>query len=556
MEKLWLKNYPPNVPGELPHLDKNLVQRFQEACKEFNSKPAFISFDKSLSYQELYQQSVSLAGFFQAQGFKKGDVIVIQLPNILQYPVSLWASILSGLTVVNMNPLYTAREMLAPIQETKAKGIILLSNKLSDLKKIIDQSSLQAVLVTGPADLLDFPKKQMINFIFKYKTKTLKQDHLKGQISFLNALKEGSKTKARFVHRGLNDTCFIQYTGGTTGVSKGACLTQKNILSNLKQCELWMLSCLRRGEETALSALPLYHIFALIVNGLVFFSNGYSNILVANPKKIRSVVKAIKKQKVTLGTGVNTLFKALLNNKHFRSLDFSKMKLFISGGMSLSLSVKEDWQSITHSFIVEGYGLTETSPVVCVDRLDQPSAGFVGYPLSSTEVRVRDEEGRELGVDQEGELEVRGPQVMKGYYNQEEETKLVLSEEAWLKTGDIAKINSKGLVRIMDRKKDMINISGLKVYPNEVEELLSLFPKVKESAVAAGKREDGSEFVRAFIVPEGEGLTQNELISYCQKHLADYKIPKEFIFTQEIPKNSIGKALRRLLKNKKTNGLA
>ncbi|MCZ0931793.1 MAG: AMP-binding protein, partial [Oligoflexia bacterium] len=315
MEKIWLNNYPSNVPNELPPLDKDLFQRFETACKEFNSQPAFISFNKSLSYQELYQQSMRLAGFLQAQGFKKGDVIVIQLANLLQYPVSLWASVIAGLTVVNMNPLYTAREMLQPIQETKAKGIILLSNKLLDLKQIFNQTALRTVVVTEPADLLNSPKKQIINFIFKYKTKAFKpilfenlsrlipssfrrtelsrqwefpektskfkpdqfkQNLLAGEISFLRALAEGSKTTARVVARGLNDTCFIQYTGGTTGASKGACLTQKNILSNLKQCEIWMLSHLKKGEEKALSALPLYHIFAFLVNGLVFFCNGYS----------------------------------------------------------------------------------------------------------------------------------------------------------------------------------------------------------------------------------------------------------------------------------------
>ncbi|MCZ0931863.1 MAG: AMP-binding protein, partial [Oligoflexia bacterium] len=277
---------------------------------------------------------------------------------------------------------------------------------------------------------------------------------------------------------------------------------------------------------------------------------GYSNVLIANPRQIRSLINTIRKQKITVGTGINTLFKALLKNKCFRRLDFSDMKLFISGGMALESSVQKNWQSVTQSSVVEGYGLTEASPVVCVEPLDQPAEGFVGYPLPSTEIRIKDEEGRKLGVNQEGELEVRGPQVMKQYYNQEEETKLVLNEEGWLKTGDIAKVNSEGLVRIIDRKKDMINISGLKVYPNEVEELLSAFPKVQESAVVAGINEFGSEFVRAFIVKKEEALTQEELISYCRKNLAPYKIPKEFVFTQEIPKNIIGKALRRLLKNK------
>ncbi|MDE0091846.1 MAG: AMP-binding protein [Oligoflexia bacterium] len=548
MEKIWLKNYPPHVPQDLPVLEKDLIQRFEETCKEFNSKPAFISFDKSLSYQELYQQSIHLAGFLQAQGFKKGDIIIIQLPNLLQYPVSLWASLIAGLTVVNMNPLYTAREMLKPIQETRAKGIILLSDKLSSLRQIFNQTALQSVIVTEPADLLDFPKKQMINFMFKYKTKTFKQTILKGKTSFLQALAEGKRTKTHVINRDLNDIFFIQYTGGTTGISKGACLTQKNILSNLKQCEIWMLSHLKKGEEKALTALPLYHIFSFLVNGLVFFCSGYSSVLIANPRQISSLIKTIKKQRITVGTGVNTLFKVLLESEHFRKLDFSRMKLFIAGGMSLEPSVQKAWQSVTCSSLVEGYGLTEASPVVCVGRLDQPVAGFAGYPLPSTEIRIVNEEGRELGVNQEGELEVKGPQVMKEYYKQNEETQFVFSEEGWLKTGDIAKVSVEGLIQIIDRKKDMINISGLKVYPNEVEEVLSAFHKVKESAVVAGRNEKGIEFVRAFIVKRDKTLHQEELISYCKKNLASYKIPKEFVFTQEIPKNLIGKALRRFLK--------
>ena len=404
MEKIWLKNYPSQVPHHLPPLEKNLIQRFEEACKEFHSQPAFISFGKKLSYTELYQQSIYLAGFLQSRGFKKGDVIVIQLPNLLQYPVSFWASAMAGLTVVNMNPLYTAKEMLKPIQETKAKGIILLSSCLPALDKIFSQTDLQTVIVSEPADLLDFPKKQTINFLFRYKTKSFRQKLLKGGISFLQALLEGKKTKTQIVNRELNEVFLIQYTGGTTGISKGACLSQENILSNLTQCEIWMLSYLKRGGERALSALPFYHIFAFLVNGLVFFFSGYSNTLVVNPRKISSVVHAIRKQKITVGTGVNTLFKALLGNKKFRKLDFSNMRLFIAGGMALDATVQKGWQSVTQSFVVEGYGLTEASPVVCVGPLDQPVSGFVGYPLPSTEIRIMNEEGQALGFNQVGSL--------------------------------------------------------------------------------------------------------------------------------------------------------
>ena len=549
MEKVWFKNYPPGVPQDLPLLDKSLIQLFEEACIKFENQTAFISFGKKISYKELKEKSLQLAGYLQNQGLNKGDVFVIQLPNILQYPISVWAAILSGLTVVNMNPLYTAREMLGPIQESKAKGIVLLPSSAAQLKTFIDKTDLQSVIVTGPGDLLSSPKKPIINFVFKCKTKTLNSPKIKNQISFLQALKIGSKTKVKIQERDFEETLFIQYTGGTTGISKGACLSQKNILSNLKQCECWMLNHLEKGKEQALAALPLYHIFAFVINGLVFFLNGFSNLLIANPRDIPSFIKNLKKYPLSIGTGVNTLFKALLNNPQFKNLNFSSWKIFVAGGMALDSSVQKQWESTTKSLLIEGYGLTEASPVVCCNRLDKPVSGYVGFPCSSTEVRVTDENGQELGIEEEGELEVRGPQIMKGYFKQEAETKNVLTEDGWLKTGDIAKISKEGLVKIMDRKKDMINISGLKVYPNEIEEVLLSCKQVKEAAVVPSKEEGGKEIIKAFIIKSTETLNEDELISYCKKYLAPYKVPKHIVFTKEIPKSVIGKPLRRLLKN-------
>ena len=549
MEKLWLKHYPSYVPHELPPLNKDLIQLFEESCKEFSAQDAFISFGQTMSYKELRKQALFLAGYLQSQGLKKGDKIVIQLPNLLQYPVSLWASILSGLVIVNMNPLYTASEMLLPIKDTEAKAIILLSNKLSDLKSIINKSELKSVIVTGPGDLLSFPKKQIINFVFNYKNKSLFQTKKISSISFLNALTLGSKKTVQIQKRDLKDTLFIQYTGGTTGIIKGACLSQKNILSNIKQCELWMLTTLERGKERALSALPYYHIFAFLVNGFVFFLNGFSNVLIANPRQIPSLIKTMKKHALTVGTGINTLFKALLLQEEFKSLDFSKWKLFVSGGMALEDSVQKIWKSIVKCPLIEGYGLTETSPVISANRLDKPIEGFVGYPLPSTEVRITDEQGQELAVDQEGELEVRGPQVMQGYYKQKEETQKILNSEAWLKTGDMAKITKEGAIQIIDRKKDMINVSGLKVYPQEVETVLLSFEKVKEVVVVASKDEQGREIVKAFVVKNTDHISKEELKDYCKHHLAPYKIPKQIEFTEQIPKSFIGKPLRRLLKS-------
>ena len=549
MEKVWIKNYPPGVPEVLPPLDKSLIQLFEETCSQFKDQTAFISFDKKISYRELREKSLHLAAYLQSQGLKKGDAFVIQLPNLLQHPISLWAAILSGLTVVNMNPLYTAREMAGPIKETKAKGIVLLPSNVKNLKTFLHETDLKSVIVTGPGDMLSYPKKPIINLVFKYKTKTLTQKTVKNSTSFLKALQTGSKKPVNIQERDLKETVFIQYTGGTTGLPKGACLSQKNILSNIKQCELWILNNLEKGKETALAALPLYHIFALVANGLVFFLNGFSNLLIANPRQLSSLIKTLKKYPLSIGTGVNTLFKSLLSHPQFKSINFKPWKIFVAGGMSVEVPVQKLWQSTTDSLLIEGYGLTEASPIVCCNRLDKISLGYAGFPFPGTEIRVRDEKGQLTGINEEGELEVRGPQVMEKYYKQEEETKKVLTEDGWLKTGDIVKVNHEGLVQIIDRKKDMINISGLKVYPNEVEEVLLSHIAVKEAAVVPAKDNTGMEVVKAFVVKNTEPLNEEELKSHCKKHLAPYKIPKQIQFTGEIPKSVIGKPLRRFLKD-------
>ena len=629
LKKLWLNNYPPQVPGDLPPLDKSMVQLFDEACTTFKDKSAFVSFNKHLSYRELKQQSCYMAGYLQSEGFKKGDVVAIMLPNVLQYPISLWAVILSSLTVLNLNPLLSARELLTPLNETSAKGIIMLSSQFFNLKSILHKTQLKTVILTSPGDMLDIPKKQIINTVFRFKTKDFNFKN-KHSISFLKALKKGQKNQTPFkktknqdeiavsqpvkkiknqdetdsiearqhfqktkesthkepqsqppaqdITNQQNQTSaqditnqqsqtsvqdikgeqnqnpkapfLIQYTGGTTGVAKGVLLSEKNILSNIKQTQLWTLSFLKKDKEKALAALPFCHIFALMVNGMTFFFSGWTNILIANPKKLSSLIKTIKKQKPTVGTGVNTLFKALLAHKEFKKLDFSNLKLFVSGGMSLQPSVLKQWQQLTNSSLIEGYGLTEASPVVCCDRLDRPSEGRVGFPLPSTNIRIVNNQGLELDIEQEGELEVKGPQVMEAYYKQDKETKLVLNSKGWLKTGDIAKVNAQGLVTILGRKKDMINISGFKVYPNELEELLISYPKVKEVGVTSAKNKQGDEIVKAFIVKSQSSCNEKELKNYCKKHLAPYKIPKQIVFTSSIPKNMIGKPITRLLKNK------
>ena len=575
MKKIWLKNYPSSVPAELAEGDTGLLGEFEKTCQKFQNQTAFISFGVKLSYQDLYQKSFQLSQFLKDKKLTPGAVMAIQLPNLLQYPVSLWGSLNAGFKILNLNPLYTAREMLLPLQETQAQGIILLPNKLKELEKIISQTQIRFVLVTKPGDLLNqtdlskkasfkthvfhSAKKHLINLAYQYKTKTWKPVVLKKQYSFLSAFKEEplieqqeKPSKQNFdimnKKRKTNETLFIQYTGGTTGLIKGACLTEKNILSNAKQCQTWMNHWLKASEETALAALPFYHIFSFTVNGLVFFFHGYPNVLVADPRNIKSLIHTIKKQKITVGTGVNTLFKALLSHKTFKSIKKKQLKTFVSGGMALNPSIREKWEAITQGFLVEGYGLTEASPVVCVDRLDCQKDNSSGYPLPSTEVRVVDDNNKELETNQVGELEVKGPQVMQGYYKHEEETKKVLNSEGWLKTGDLAKINPRGGIEILDRKKELINISGLKVYPREVEELLSLHPKIKEIAIIGRLDKKGEKIVKAYIVKKQDSLSKEEVISYCKQNLAPYKIPKEIIFYKSFIKSSVGKPLKYLLK--------
>ena len=547
-EKRGMRDYPSHIPYDIPPIDKDIITLFQEACKEFEDKTAFNSFDKKISYKELNQLSFRLASFLQNQGLQKGDVIILQLPNILQYPVSLWASLISGLIVSNMNPLYTSKEMLWQIKDSGAKAIILLSSSVKNLEDVIDKTHLKTVIVTEPGDLLDFPKKQVVNIFFRRAQKKSHSSLLSGSFSFLKALSLGSEKPPEICKRPLDDGLLIQYTGGTTGVSKGALLTQKNILSNLKQCELWMTSSLKRGNERALAPLPFYHIFAFSVNGLLLFLYGTENVLIADPRQISRLINTMKKHPVSLGLGVNALFKALLQNPAFKKLNFSSFKFFLTGGVSLESSVQKEWREVTGVHLVEGYGLTEASPVVCCNSLTNPDKeGSVGFPLPSTQVRIVNEKGEELSKGEEGELEVKGPQVMKGYYKKERETKNVLNE-GWLKTGDIAIVNEKGQVNIKDRKKDMINVSGFKVFPNEVEEVLLLHKAVRETVVVGVKDEFSQETVKAFIVKKENSLTEEELKNHCRQWMAPYKVPKKFEFINEIPKTAVGKPLRRFFK--------
>ena len=660
MKRLALKNYPYSVPSELPELERGLLEEFELACQKFQDQTAFVSFNVRLSYQDLYAKSCQFSRFLQDLGMTEDSVMALLLPNLLQYPVALWGSLMAGLKILNLNPLYTSREMLLPLKDTQAEGIVLLPHHLIPLEKILDQSQLKFVIVTQPGDLLvssskikvlSSAKKHVMNLAYKYKTKTYRHKNLnhknRKQCFFLSAFEnpphpknmplpasyshklinnksdEDSKKTGNHTHNLINNkpdedskktgnsthtlinnksdedskktgnsthtlinnkpdedskktgnsthtlinnkpdedskktsdnthklisnkTLLIQYTGGTTGVIKGACLSERNILSNAKQCQIWMKHWLKESQEVALAALPLHHIFSFTVNGLSFFLHGFPNVLVADPRHIPSLIRTLKKQKVSVGTGVNTLFKSLLAHKNFKSIKASQLKTFVSGGMSLDPSVREEWESITKGLLLEGYGLTEASPVICVDRLDNKKDNSAGYPLPSTKVRIVNK-SKELAIDEIGELEVKGPQVMLGYYQQEEETKKVLSSEGWLKTGDLAKINSRGAIEILGRKKELINISGVKVYPREVEELLSLHPKIKEVAIVGRWNERSEEILKAYIIKKQNSLSKEEVLAYCKENLAPHKIPKKIYFKENLEKNAVGKILKRVL---------
>ena len=513
---------------------KGLIAVFRKTCKEFPKKPAFIHFNNELSFSNLENYSLKLASYFQCQGLKKGDRIILQLPNIFQYPVSFWASIISGLVIVNMNPFYTAKEMLQHIKEVKPKAIILLSNNLEKLEEIIGKTSIKIVITTNTADLLKPNTKQSHSYLLPKVN----------SVSFLSAVSIGSKDKVELRERDENDTLLIQHTGGTTGVSKGACLSHKNILLNCMQVERFFAPYVNKGKEQALALLPFYHIGGLFVNGLYLFFQGATNIFV-DSKNSSLLIEAIKANHVTTGLGLNTLFRYLLNHPEFKALNFSDFKFFLSGGMALDDSIRKEWEGVTKTPIVEVYGLTE-SPLVSANIPKNIKRGSIGLPLPLTKVRIRDVHGNEKPFGQEGELEVQGPQVMKGYYGSKEDN--TSKPNNWLKTGDIAELDREGFIYLKGRKKEMIIVSGFNVFPAEVEKIIYLNKKVKETTVFGLRKEDSvEEVVKAVVVRKDNDLTEEELKTHCRKYLTRYKVPKVIEFRKTLPKSTTGKILRRKL---------
>jgi long-chain acyl-CoA synthetase len=550
MDKIWLKNYQGNVPAIIS-VDKykSLNSLFEEAWEKHQNHKAFVNLGTSITYNEVESLSKKFAGYLQSLNLSKDAKIAIMLPNILQYPIALMGILRAGYIVVNTNPLYTVDEVTHQLKDSEAEVIIVLANFASTIEKARDAlPNLKHIIITEIGDLFPTIKRFLVNNIVKYVHGLIPKYNIPHSISFNNAMKIGGSHAFTFVTVSADDIAFLQYTGGTTGISKGAMLTHKNMLANIIQAATWIAPLGIGPEDIVITALPLYHIFSLTANCLTFFKEGAQNILITNPRDINQTIKQIKNVGFTAMTGVNTLFKALLNNKKFANVDFSRLKLALSGGMPLQKVVAEKWQEVTKAPILEAYGLTETSPAVTINPVSLSCFnGSIGLPISSTEISVRDDAGKELAIGEMGELCVSGPQVMKGYWKHEEETKKVFYDDGFLRTGDKVYLNQDGYVFIVDRIKDMILISGFNVYPNEVENVLTQMPGIKEVGVV-GIEVDGLETVKACIVKDNPNINAQDVINYAKEHLAAYKVPKIVEFYKELPKTNVGKILRRELR--------
>ncbi len=504
----------------------------------------------TLSFRDVERLTAQFSAFLQRDlGLKKGDRIALQMPNILQYPVALFGALRAGLVVVNTNPLYTPREMEHQFRDAGVKAIVIMANFANKLADIWANIGRPKVVVTELADLFPTPKRIIVNAVVRYVKKLVPSYELPGAISFRDALARGARHgNVSDVEVNGDDLVFLQYTGGTTGVAKGAMLTHRNLVANMEQCSAWMGPRFVEGEDVVVTPLPLYHVFSLTVNCLLFLKWGGHNILVTNPRDFKAFIKLLREERFTVLTAVSTLLNALMNQPGFSSIDFSRVKLTVAGAMALSKPVAERWRSLTKSVLIEGYGLTEASPVVCCNPVDgSDRVGTIGLPFPNVEVRLMDESGAEVPIGTPGELTVRGPQVMRGYWNRPEESAQVL-RDGWLWTGDIAEMDNDGFLRIVDRKKDMILVSGFNVYPNEVEEVVLQHPDVAEVGAIGVPDEKSGEVVKVVVVLRRPGLTAEQLIAFCRERLAGYKVPKQVEFRSELPKTNVGKVLRRLLR--------
>lgn len=551
MDKVWLKSYPPGVP-EFIDIDayQSVAEVFEQSVEKFGSRPAFANMGTKLSYSDIGRLTEQLGAYLQnLPNMRKGDRVAIMMPNVLQNPISIFAALRAGFTVVNTNPLYTSRELKHQLIDSEARAIIIMENFCHTLADVIDDTPVQHVITTQLGDLLKFPKSIIVNLVVKYVKKMVPPFKLKNRIQFKTALSEGADLEFTQVQCGHEDIAFLQYTGGTTGVAKGAMLTNRNMIANMQQASAWIKDVAEEGSEVIVTALPLYHIFSLTANCLTFMKVGAENHLITNPRDMPGFVKELQGISFTAITGVNTLFAGLLNTPGFDSVNFSRLKLTLGGGMAVQQRVAERWKKVTGVPLLEAYGLTETSPAVCINPLNLTEFnGSIGLPVPSTEVSIQDKKGNMVELGEIGELCVRGPQVMKGYWNREEDTAKILSSDGWLKTGDVAKMDADGYVRIVDRLKDMILVSGFNVFPNEVENAIAEHDGVLEVGVIGEPDEKSGELVKAVIVKKDQSLTEADVIKHCRAILTSYKVPKVIEFVDELPKTNVGKILRRELR--------
>ena len=546
MEKIWLKHYPRNVSSTIGNLKFNsIVDLMKNSSSLFPNHTAFENLNTQLSYKKIDKYSEKFGAYLQNQlSITKDSKVAIMLPNLLTYPVALFGSYLAGATVININPLFKSREIENTLNDSKAETIIVLDRFISELEPIVKNTLIKNIIVCKVTDLLSPAMAALVKTVvfFKGPKVSLNSDYL----LFSDGLKNSYIRRNVVLEK--KDIALLQYTGGTTGKSKAAVLTHGNILANIEQLNMWVGPIVTPGKESIITALPLYHIFSFTVNLLYFYSIGSNNILVTNPRDLKSFVNTLKKNKFTVITGVNTLFNLLLTSSSFKKINFSALKFTVGGGMSVLSSTAKKWKKITGVNITQGYGLTETAPIVSVNIISEPFNGMIGPPMPSTDISIRDEKNNELSINQEGELCVKGPQVMSEYWNNPEETKNSFTDDGFFKTGDIAIINENGSLKIVDRKKDMIISSGFNVYPNEIEDYVSQHPGVRECGVIGVNDSNRGESIRLFIVKEKKSLREIEVIDFCKKGLAIYKIPKKVIFIDEIPKNNVGKILRRKLR--------
>jgi long-chain acyl-CoA synthetase len=546
----WLKSYPASVP---PAIDEarigTLNDIFRDALARYPQRPAAESFGKRVTYAGLGRDADAVASWLQGQGLKKGDRVAIMMPNVMAYPAVLFGILMAGGTVVNVNPLYTPRELTYQLNDSGARFLFVLENFGTTVQEALPEIKLDRVVVVTPGDLLGL-KGAIINLVSRRVKKAVKPFSLPQAVAFKAVMAEGARRKPQPVAVSPDDIAFLQYTGGTTGVAKGATLLHRNVVANVLQLEAWMAPFFgEREDHVMVTALPLYHIFALTVCGLLMTKMGGCQLLIANPRDIPGFVKTLQKSRITLMSGLNTLYNALAHAPGIEKVDFSQMVLAVSGGMATQETVAKKWKQVTGQPIVEGYGLSETSPVVCANRLDiEEFTGTIGYPLPSTDVSVRSSDGTVLAHGERGELCVKGPQVMAGYWNRPDETAKVMTPDGWFRTGDVAVILPDGQIKIVDRMKDMVLVSGFNVYPNEVEDVLAKHPGVMESAVIGLPDEHSGEAVVAYVVRKDPNLAADELRQFCREHMTGYKVPRRIEFRETLPKTNVGKVLRRALK--------